>query len=83
MQAGLWEELVSLGVVAEQYARAVAGLLSLTELPRPGRVRQRLYAEGIGYCYLDGRARDRPKRIAEFTAGGAPVFGGPRRPRHS
>jgi hypothetical protein len=37
-------------------------------------VRSRLEAEGIGYCYLDGRTRNRPKRIAEFTGGDAPVF---------
>ncbi|HEU5033402.1 MAG TPA: DEAD/DEAH box helicase [Mycobacteriales bacterium] len=37
-------------------------------------VRQRLTAEGIAHCYLDGRTRDRPRRIAEFTEGDAPVF---------
>ena len=37
-------------------------------------VRSRLDAEGIGHCYLDGRTRNRPKRIAEFTGGDAPVF---------
>lgn len=37
-------------------------------------VRQRLAAEGIEHVYLDGRTRDRPKRIAEFTDGDAPVF---------
>jgi len=37
-------------------------------------VRARLDAEGIGHCYLDGRTRNRPKRIAEFTGGEAPVF---------
>ncbi len=37
-------------------------------------VRSRLEAEGIGHCYLDGRTRNRPKRIAEFTGGDAPVF---------
>ena len=41
------------------------GLLSL--------VRSRLAAEGIGTCPLDGRTRNRPKRIAEFTNGDAPV----------
>jgi SNF2 family DNA or RNA helicase len=39
-----------------------------------GLVRTRLDAEGIGHCYLDGRTRNRPKRIAEFTHGDAPVF---------
>lgn len=37
-------------------------------------VRDRLNAEGIQHVYLDGRTRDRPKRIAEFTDGDAPVF---------
>jgi SNF2 family DNA or RNA helicase len=38
------------------------------------KVRDRLDAEGVGYCYLDGRTRDRPRRIAEFTGGTAPAF---------
>ena len=37
-------------------------------------IRDRLDAEGISYCYLDGRTRDRGKRIAEFKDGDAPVF---------
>jgi superfamily II DNA or RNA helicase len=37
-------------------------------------VRSRLQAEGIGHCYLDGRTRNRPKRIVEFTDGDDPVF---------
>ena len=37
-------------------------------------VRDRLTAEGIDHVYLDGRTRDRPKRIAAFTDGAAPVF---------
>jgi SNF2 family DNA or RNA helicase len=37
-------------------------------------VRERLTAEGIDHVYLDGRTRDRPRRIAEFTDGDAPVF---------
>ncbi|HET7279468.1 MAG TPA: DEAD/DEAH box helicase [Dermatophilaceae bacterium] len=37
-------------------------------------VRARLDAEGIGHVYLDGRTRNRPARIAEFTDGDAPVF---------
>ncbi|UNX55094.1 DEAD/DEAH box helicase [Georgenia sp. TF02-10] len=37
-------------------------------------VRDRLDAEGIEYCYLDGRTRNRAKRIAEFKTGTAPVF---------
>ena len=37
-------------------------------------VRDQLDEAGIGYCYLDGRTRNRPRRIAEFTEGEAPVF---------
>lgn len=37
-------------------------------------VRQRLDAEGMAHVYLDGRTRDRPARIAQFTDGDAPVF---------
>ncbi|MGB7979332.1 MAG: DEAD/DEAH box helicase [Candidatus Nanopelagicales bacterium] len=36
--------------------------------------RQRLQEAGIEHVYLDGRTRDRPTRIAEFTDGEAPVF---------
>jgi superfamily II DNA or RNA helicase len=37
-------------------------------------VRDRLAADGIAYAYLDGRTRDRAKRIEEFRSGTAPVF---------
>ena len=37
-------------------------------------VRDRLDAEGVAYCYLDGRTRNRAKRIEEFKGGDAPVF---------
>ena len=37
-------------------------------------VRSRLHEEGIECCYLDGRTRDRARRIAEFTEGDAPAF---------
>jgi len=36
--------------------------------------RTRLQEEGIGCCYLDGRTRNRARRIAEFTDGDAPAF---------
>ncbi|RWA16553.1 DEAD/DEAH box helicase [Mycolicibacterium brumae] len=39
-----------------------------------GQVRDRLDAEGIEYCYLDGRTRDRAKAIATFKDGAAPAF---------
>ncbi|MEX5296090.1 DEAD/DEAH box helicase [Kocuria sp. CPCC 205268] len=37
-------------------------------------VRDRLDAEGITHVYLDGRTRNRSRRIEEFKAGTAPVF---------
>jgi superfamily II DNA or RNA helicase len=37
-------------------------------------IRGRLDAEGIPYCYLDGRTRKRAERIAQFKDGTAPVF---------
>jgi superfamily II DNA or RNA helicase len=37
-------------------------------------VRKRLDAEGLPYAYLDGRTRDRQRRIDEFRSGRAPVF---------
>ena len=39
-----------------------------------GHIRDRLDAEGIDYCYLDGRTRDRAKAIQRFREGDAPVF---------
>ncbi|PFG39549.1 SWIM zinc finger protein [Georgenia soli] len=39
-----------------------------------GTVRDRLDAQGIDYCYLDGRTRDRARRVREFKTGDAPVF---------
>jgi SNF2 family DNA or RNA helicase len=37
-------------------------------------VRQQLDAAGLPYAYLDGRTRDRQRRIEEFRSGRAPVF---------
>ncbi len=37
-------------------------------------VRERLDREGIDYCYLDGRTKDRQGQIEEFRKGSAPVF---------
>ena len=42
--------------------------------PIPGQVRDRLDAEGIDHCYLDGRTRNRAKVIQRFKDGDAPVF---------
>jgi len=39
-----------------------------------GQIRDRLDAEGIDYCYLDGRTRNRPRAIQRFKDGDAPVF---------
>ena len=39
-----------------------------------GRVRDRLDARGIDYCYLDGRTRRRAEVIERFRSGDAPVF---------
>ncbi len=39
-----------------------------------GKVRERLEAEGIPYCYLDGRTRDRAAVVRSFKEGTAPVF---------
>ncbi|HEY2281497.1 MAG TPA: helicase-related protein, partial [Streptosporangiaceae bacterium] len=39
-----------------------------------GKVRERLDADGINYCYLDGSTRDRAAVISSFKDGGAPVF---------
>jgi len=38
------------------------------------KVRQRMDAAGIPYCYLDGSTRNRPAVISEFKSGTAPVF---------
>jgi superfamily II DNA or RNA helicase len=39
-----------------------------------GRVRDHLDAEGIDYCYLDGRTRNRAAVIQRFKDGNTPVF---------
>ncbi|MGH3730882.1 MAG: DEAD/DEAH box helicase [Micromonosporaceae bacterium] len=38
------------------------------------KVRDRLVAEGIEHCHLDGRTRDRASVIGRFKDGAAPVF---------
>jgi len=37
-------------------------------------VAERLEAEGIAYCYLDGKTRDRAAVVEDFRQGTAPVF---------
>ena len=39
-----------------------------------GKVRERLEAEGIPYCYLDGSTRDRAAVVRRFKDGTVPVF---------
>jgi superfamily II DNA or RNA helicase len=39
-----------------------------------GKVRDRLEAEGMAYCYLDGSTRDRAAVVQRFKDGAAPVF---------
>ncbi|MGQ0846371.1 MAG: DEAD/DEAH box helicase [Sporichthyaceae bacterium] len=39
-----------------------------------GLVRERLSAEGVEVCYLDGKTRNRARQIEAFRAGAAPVF---------
>jgi superfamily II DNA or RNA helicase len=39
-----------------------------------GKVRDRLEAEGLPYCYLDGSTRDRAPVIQRFKDGDVPVF---------
>ena len=39
-----------------------------------GLVRERLDREGIGYCYLDGRTRDRARVLRRFKEGTDPAF---------
>ncbi len=39
-----------------------------------GKVRERLDAEGVPYCYLDGSTRDRAAVVQRFKDGAVPVF---------
>jgi superfamily II DNA or RNA helicase len=39
-----------------------------------GKVRERLDAAGVSYCYLDGKTRDRAAVLRRFADGDAPVF---------
>ncbi len=59
------EELAAAGHRALVFSQ-FTGFLSL--------VRQRLVEEGIAFEYLDGRTRDRTRRIEQFRSGRAPVF---------
>ena len=63
--AGMLEEVAREGHRALVFS-SFTGFLS--------RVRSRLDADGVGYCYLDGRTRDRPRRIEQWRSGDDPVF---------
>ncbi len=67
-----------LDVLAEQLADVVGGgHKALVFSQFTGFLRmaaERLDAEGIGYCYLDGSTRRRAAVIDRFTSGLAPVF---------
>jgi SNF2 family DNA or RNA helicase len=39
-----------------------------------GKVRERLDAAGVEYCYLDGKTRDRAAEVQRFKDGAAPAF---------
>ena len=39
-----------------------------------GKVRERLDAAGMEYCYLDGKTRDRAAEVQRFKDGAAPAF---------
>jgi superfamily II DNA or RNA helicase len=39
-----------------------------------GKVRERLDAAEVPYCYLDGKTRNRPAVLQQFKGGSAPVF---------
>lgn len=75
-QAGL--PGAKIDVLAEHLREVAAGghrALVFSQFTRfLGMIRDRLDAEGIDYCYLDGRTRDRHKAIQRFKEGDAPVF---------
>ncbi len=39
-----------------------------------GLMKERLVADGVEFCYLDGQTKDRGAEVARFQAGAAPVF---------
>ncbi len=39
-----------------------------------GYIQERLRADGVEFCYLDGQTKDRGAEVARFQAGAAPVF---------
>jgi superfamily II DNA or RNA helicase len=67
-----------LGALVEQLADVVGGghraLVFSQFTGFLGKVRDRLDAEGIDYCYLDGQTRRRDRVLDRFKAGADPVF---------
>jgi SNF2 family DNA or RNA helicase len=67
-----------LGALVEQLEDVVGGghrALVFSQFTRfLAKARERLDAEGIGYCYLDGRTRKRDRVLERFKDGTDPVF---------
>ncbi len=67
-----------LGALVEQLKDVVGGshrALVFSQFTRfLAKARARLDAEGIGYCYLDGRTRRRDRVLERFKGGADPVF---------
>jgi superfamily II DNA or RNA helicase len=67
-----------LGALVEQLADVVGGghraLVFSQFTGFLAKTRERLDAEGIGYCYLDGRTRRRDRVLEQFKGGTDPVF---------
>ncbi len=67
-----------LGALVEQLGEVVGGghraLVFSQFTGFLAKARERLDAEGIGYCYLDGRTRRRDRVLERFKDGDDPVF---------
>ncbi|MGI9100535.1 MAG: DEAD/DEAH box helicase [Solirubrobacteraceae bacterium] len=67
-----------LGALVDQLADVVGGghraLVFSQFTGFLAKARERLDAEGIGYCYLDGRTRRRDRVLEQFKSGTDPVF---------
>ena len=67
-----------LGTLAEQLSDVVGGghraLVFSQFTGFLAKVRDRLDADGIGYCFLDGRTRKRDRVLERFKTGTDPVF---------
>ncbi len=78
VDAGRDGPCAKLDALAEQLADVTGGghrALVFSQFTRfLGMVRERLERERIGYCYLDGRTRQRTRVLERFRAGDDPVF---------